>query len=161
MAVTALLSTQLANAAAVPNVKNETNVEKGKIHVCYFSFTQVGAGDTLSTAELVKLPAGRVRVLRSGFHIANSAFGASRTLDIGTRAYTKFDGTTQAEAGQAFKAALDVSSAAINTLPAAAGADPTLYLESATGVTLFAKLAAGATIPDAATLIGYVTYVTD
>lgn len=160
MAITAQKSVQMTNPTLLPNVQNETNVSTGKFRIKYFDFTQVGAGDIGSTVELVQLPYGRVRILRDMCRVSSSVFGAARTLDVGLKAYTKFDGTAQAAAASALKAAADVSAAATNTLAAAAGADPTLYIESNAGVVVQATVAGG-TIPDGATLKGYIVYVTD
>jgi hypothetical protein len=161
MAVTTEKSVQLGNADLLPDVKNQTNVSRGKKRVEYFSFTQgAAAGDANSLADLVKLPAGRVRVLLTECYVAGSAFGASRTLDIGYTAYRDFSGETVAADVDALLDGRDVAAATGAVIAVAAGADPTLYLESAEGVLIQAKCLGG-TLPAGATLKGYVTYVTD
>ena len=160
MAVTVEKSTQLtAELAGNIGAINELGA---KFRIKRFNFTQgAAAGDATSSAELVQLPAGRVRVYPKLSVLSNSAFGASRVLDVGYKAYTS-------EAGAAVTADLDfidndidVSSAASAALGTdIAAADKTAYFASATGVTLVATVAGG-TIPVAATLDGYVVYSID
>lgn len=115
-----------------------------------FSFTQgAAAGDANSTMGLCMLPPGRVKVL--GIYLANSAFGASRVLDVGTEAYTSLAGATVAAAASTFWNDLDV---------AASGGRYVEFnqdYDSKAGVVL-TSLVTGGTIPAAATLSGYVLY---
>lgn len=157
MAVTTQKSDQITATETLPIVNAEQADVGGKVRTRRFTFTQSGAGDATSTVELCKLPAGRIRILLSTSIIANSAFGSSRVLDIGYRAHTNIDGTAVVESATAIKDDLSVASAATNTMAATAGAEPTLSLNSRSGVTLFATVAGG-TIPDGATLKGYVQF---
>lgn len=157
MAVTTQKSDQITALTTYPIVNAEQADVGGKVRTRRFTHTQSGAGDATSTVELVQLPAGRVRVLLDQSVIANSAFGASRVLDIGYAAYTDFSGTTVAASANGIKNDLDVSAAATNTMAGAAGAEPTLAFNSKTGVTLYCTVAGG-TIPDGATLKGYVQF---
>lgn len=130
----------------------------GKIRISYFEFTQgVAAGDILSTAELCRLPMGRIRVLPQNSRIAWSAFGSSRVLDVGFRAYTTEGNAAVAEQGNALANDIDVSSAGAG---AAIGALLKWDIFSTKGVTVFAQVAGG-TIPAAATIKGYITYVAE
>ena len=109
------------------------------------------AGDATSAQRLVKLPAGTLKIV--GIYLANSAFGASRTLDVGYEAYKALsDGSTVAASTQEFWATLDVATAGgrfvwFNT-----------PLDNRSGVTI-ASAVAGGTIPANATLKGYVLHV--
>lgn len=161
MALTAEKSTQLANGDLLPDVKNQTSASRGKQRIEYFSFTQgAAAGDANSTADLVELPAGRKRILLSESFLSVSALGAARTMDIGYTAYRDFSGTTVAASEAALLAARDVSAATGALLTPAAGADPTVLIESANVVLIQAKVEAG-TLPAGATIRGYITYITD
>lgn len=157
MATTAQKSTQLANSDAVPQVRNENVDVLGKLRVAYFDFTQDGAGDANSTVDLVKLPAGRVRVFPELSHIGFSAFGASRVLDIGYLGYEDWKGVDQDADPDYFATDIDVSSAGTAKLSEASGAATTKLFRSRQGVTVQATVAGG-TIPDAATLTGFVVF---
>ncbi|WP_414464361.1 hypothetical protein [Hyphomicrobium sp. DY-1] len=161
MAVTNQLSTQKANAAASPKVMNPAGDEGGKLRIARFNFVQAGAGDATSTVDLVDLPRGRVNIVTALSKVAWSAFGSARTLDIGLRAYTKIDNSVNAEAPAELDDDIDVSSAGT----AAPGSDLSSKdkirtVTSQQGVTVFASVAGG-TIPDGATLDGYIVYTTD
>lgn len=131
----------------------------GKLRIAHFTLTQTVAGDATSVQSLVKLPAGRVRILLDKSVIANSAFGTSRVLDIGYAAYTAKDGTETVADPDAFKNDLDVASAAAAaSLAQAAGADPTVLFETRDGLVIQSTVSGG-TIPANATLKGYIVYV--
>jgi hypothetical protein len=158
MAVVNAVSDQLTQLAASPKVPLYNDVQSGKLRFAYFTLTQVGAGDAASVQALCKLPAGRIRILRDLCKINTSAFGASRTLAVGHTGYTGLDGTVVAAAPSFLASAIDVSAAANNTLAGAAASDPTLAIDSRSGVTFQSAVAAG-TIPDAATIKGYIAYI--
>lgn len=131
----------------------------GKLRIAYFEFTQgVAAGDAASTAELCRLPMGRIRIIPQLSRIAFSAFGASRVLDVGFRAYTTEGNAAVAEAANALANDIDVSSADADGVPIGALLKWDLF--STKGVTVFAQVAGG-TIPAAATLKGYIIYVAE
>jgi hypothetical protein len=131
--------------------------DQGKVHAAYFKHTQAGAGDATSTVNLCYLPAGRKRVLGRGGSIDFSAFGASRLLKVGYPAHTKIDGTAVNASDNAFIAALDVSTAGNATFGQAA-AGRHLLLDSKEPL-LIQATCTGGTIPDLATLEGYILYV--
>lgn len=100
--------------------------------------------------EMFRLPPGRIRILPWLCRISTSAWGSSRTLSLGHRAYpTRPPGETlEAEAGTAFLNALDVSSA---VAAAAFGTTMKYDIYSRTEVSVFATIGGG-TMPVAATL---------
>lgn len=153
MGVTVQNSTQYGNGLAVPPVMNSVSDEGGRVRVLAFNFAQSGAGDVNSYVNLCKLPAGRIRVLR--YVLKCSAFGAARVLDVGVGAYINASKTTVAEAIEAIAKDLDVSAVALKE---AAVAD--LVIDSRQGALVRGKIA-GDTIPDGATLDGYILYVND
>jgi hypothetical protein len=158
-AVTEESSTQYANQVASPPMKNPCYDEYAKKRLFYFCFTQGdAAGDAGSLADLVKLPAGRFRLLKTDSVLVCSAFGAGRTLDIGYSAHTRTDGSAVEASTDAILDGADVSAAAKIICGAgnnALGTDPTILIDSREGVTIQAKVNVD-TIPAGATLKGYI-----
>lgn len=162
MATTAQKSDQLTNRDATPMVQNLGTDLGGKLRFMNFTFTQSGAGDAGSTVDLFKLPAGRHRILLASSRVAYSAWGASRTLDIGHTAYTDLDGDAVTADPDALTGTgpEDVSSAGVMTPSNAANSVDSVLIESKEEV-LIQGVVAGGTIPDGATLAGYFVYVTE
>lgn len=160
MTVTTQKSDQLALGDLTPDEKINASEFTGKARIAYVSFTQVGVGDVGSTIDLCKLPAGRVRVLGSASFLSTSAQSTARTLSVGNAAYTGIDGVAVAASVNSVKAAYSTASAALTRLDPAAGADPSVLFISKDGVTL-QGVVAGDTIPDGATVKGWIAYVTD
>lgn len=139
------------------------------LEVMPFSFTQSGAGAIGSTATLITLQKGRYRIFPNMSRMYHSAFGASRTLNVGISAYTAEDGSTVAIAASRFDSAVNVASASANTgivlgtnLAAAdtAGIDVNVGGTSNTdGLGIIATVA-GDTIPDGAVLRGFIVVAT-
>jgi hypothetical protein len=162
MAVTAQKSTQVGKMEATPLTALKPDELHGRLRIAYFNFTQDGAGDANSTVDLVKLPPN-ARLLKSSSVLTHSAFGASRTLDIGYTAYNTQAGTAVVAAIDVIMDGLDVSAAGANvTLGVGTNADniPTIDLNNRDFVVLQAKVLGG-TIPNGATLEGYIPYVVD
>ena len=157
MATTAQSSVQVSNADAVPVVRNHAVDISGKLRVAYFNSVQSGAGDAGSTVELARLPKGRIRIFHDLSRIAFSAFGASRTLNVGLEAYTDIAGDAVAADASALASAVDVSSAGTAKLSEADDIAQNTLVISQGGVSVNATVAGG-TIPDAATLDGWIVY---
>lgn len=158
MAVTTEKSIQVSNATATPPVKDPAYNAGGDVKVMYFTFKQgSAAGDVNSTADLLNMPPGKYRILLDQSNVTTSAFGASRTLDVGYSAYTNYDGTAVAAKEDAFVSAADVSTATTTALSVAlaAGANRTYLVDSKEGFILRAKCEGG-TLPAGATITGYV-----
>jgi len=146
-------STQYGNTVAVPPVMNAVNAEHGRVRVAAFDYTQAAQGSAGDDVNLVKLPAGSIRVL--SVYVAFSAFGASRTLDLGYGAIVELsDGTTTAADPDGISANTDISGAGAVTSTA------NKTISSTEGVIVSAQVNDG-TLPAAATLNGYVLYVVD
>jgi hypothetical protein len=164
MAVTTQQSTQTANAAAGVYGTSFLNPaeDSAKVRVKRFDFTQSGVGDIGSTIDLVRLPPGKLRLLGDLSICAVSALGSSRTLAIGWTAYTGSDGVAVNASAAGLNAATSVASAAVLQVGTAAvlGGDQTKLFDSAGGVLIQAVLAGG-TIPDGATITGYVAFAKD
>ncbi len=161
-------STQIENLEAQPPIGIPTTDWKGVKRIMRFTFTQGGTtGPVGSTAELVRLPAGNVRVLLEECYMHRTAFGTSGSLDIGWQAYSRPDGFAVDPDADAFVDGLNVVSAGDGlwgASPQGSGtvvdADKSFLIESKSGVTVQATVAGGS-IPAGAKLTGYVTYVQD
>jgi len=160
MAVTTQKSAEVTNITASPPTMLDTTSLHGRLRVAYFKHTQDGAGDANSTADLVKLPAGKGRILIRSSWLAGSAFGSSRTLDIGYVAHTDNSGDAVAVDIDALLDNLDISSATGAMLGVGTGAADTYLYDSNAALTIQAKCLNG-TFPDSATLEGYIVYVLD
>lgn len=158
MAVVAFTSEQLAPEGLY--AKRLYPIEdhgKLRFQYAYFKNLSGAAGDATSTVELVKLPPGRVRLVPHLARLRSSAFGASRVLKIGHRAYSKGSMSDLiAEDDDAFSSALDISAAAAvaNSL----GTQLKYDLYSVAGITVFATVTGG-TIPTDAELEMWFPYV--
>ena len=160
MAVTTQKSTQVTNMDATPPTIMDTTSLHGRMRVAYFLHTQDGAGDATSTVDLVKLPAGKGRILVRSSFLAASAFGSSRTLDIGYVAHTDTNGDAVAVDVDAVLDGLDVSGAT-NAMLGTGTATVDTYLYDSNAPLTIQAVVAGGTIPTAATLEGYIVYVLD
>lgn len=153
------LSTELTNEAASIPTLNPVH-KSTKLHFKYFTHTSVG-GAASDTIEFVKLPAGDVRVFKTLSTVNCSAFGASRVLAVGLRAYTKYtDNSSIAETTDTIASALDISAIATKTMGNAGNAltsDPTVLAQGKDRVTVFGTVTGG-TIPASAVLSGFIVY---
>lgn len=160
MAVTTQNSTQYARTVATPPTHNSTHEWHGRVRSMFFEHTQSGAGDAGSIVRAVRLPAGSVRLILPLSRIAFSAFGAARTLDIGWEAYTDDNGDAVAADPNGLDDGVDVSSAGSINPGGTVGTHETYLFQSQDGVVITLQTNDG-TIPDAATLDGYLIYVQD
>lgn len=87
--------------------------DHGKLRFAYGKVTADGALAADGTLALASLPSGRKRILPHLSRITTSAFGAGRTLDVGTAAYMSRPAGSDPEAADpdAFVDGLDVSAA--------------------------------------------------
>ena len=161
MAVTQQKSTQIQNLEAQPPVGIPTTDWKGVLRVARFSFAQAGeAGDAGSLAELVKLPAGNIRVLLSESFIAFSAMGASRTMDLGWLAYQTPEGVAQAADPNGLDDGVSVVNAGTVVPGGTVQGDETFLFQSKAGVTLTAQINDG-NVGIGETIDGYFVYIQD
>lgn len=135
MTVQAFISTQLTDGYI-----RTPREDAGKFRIEYFDFIAAVDGDATSTIDLVKLPAGPIRIIPYLSRITCVALSTSRTLSIGTRAYTtKADGTQNAEEATSLLNALDVSGAVNQALSTVLKYD----MYSLKGLRLFATIGGG------------------
>ncbi len=125
--------------------------DHGKLRFQYGSVAALAVAYAQNdTIDLFKLPPGRKRVLPWLSRITTTAYGSSRTLSIGHRAYRSRPpgNTDEAENATAFVSAMDVSGA----VNAAAFSTVMKYdMYSVNEVTVFATIGGG-TMPISATL---------
>jgi hypothetical protein len=145
-------STQYANTQATPRVMNATHEDRGRVRVKAFDFTQSGAGTAGDQALLAQIEAGAVRILAAT--VTNSALGSARTMDLGHLGAADANGTAIAADPDAFSADTAVATAGTNTIQINS------QITTKDGFVFAAQINDG-TIPDAATLSGYVLYVID
>ena len=160
MAVTTQQSAQLALINGDPRRPNPVHDWAGRLRLALFDFTQTGAGDAGSIAELVKLPAGHVRLILPLSRIGFSAMGASRTLHVGWAAHADHEGTPVAADPDGLDAAVDVSAAGSVNPSGTVGGGETMLFAAQEGLVITAQVNGG-TIPNGATLKGYFVYVVD
>lgn len=158
-------STQVTNAEASVPVNSEPNETHGRHRIAYFEFTAAATVATSDIIQLVYLPAGRVRILKSlSYVLSGTGFDATSDLDIGVAAHTDQDGSTAVTVTT--DDLLDGGDVATADTPIQLGtgtnADDSLtrLLNSFDRVIVQGTvLTAGATAAD--TLEGYITYVND
>ena len=167
MAVTTQETTQYANIfTTTPAVNNETSDWKGRVRGMYFEHTQSGAGDSGSSVALVKLPAGRVRLLLPSSWLYVNWTTASATLDLGFDAYTDLDGSAVTADPDGLIDGISVDSADVigfeelTTLAGLAATGYTKVFESKDGVVIRATSASTA-IADTDTIAGCLFYLHD
>ena len=162
MAVTTEYTDQYTESyVTIPAKVPETHEWMGRFRIGFFTFTQgSSAGDAGSYAYLIKLPAGKVRLMLSMSRVHSSALGSSRTMDLGWTAYTDDDGDAVAADPNGLDDGVDVSSAVAFAPAGTVGTHETKLFESKEGVVLTAQVNDG-TLPAAATIGGHFVYVID
>jgi hypothetical protein len=145
-------STQYGNTQATPREMNHPHEDRGRVRVKAFDFTQNGAGTAGDEALLCMMDAGKIRILSAT--VVNSALGASRTMDLGHQGYNPLTGAAVAADPDAFSADTAVATAGNNTIVI------NTVFEDMYNWFICAKINDG-TIPDQATLNGYILYVVD
>ena len=156
-------SEQVTKLDAVPAEVLNVDESHGKVRICRFDYSQVAEGAIGTVIELVKLPAGRVRVLGRESSLYRSALGAGVILDVGWKAYTDFAGDAVAADADGLDDGLDVAAAGVSRLCSVAAvlAEAESYVfESQEGVVINVTIGV-AVIPAAGKLKGYIAYVLD
>lgn len=168
MAVTHQESVQYENVATdLPREMNPVSSWGGKVQIAYFQHDQSGAGEVTSDVALVKLPAGRVRVLLPLSSAYINWTTGSATLDLGWDAYTGLDGVAVAADPDGLIDGLDVDAVGQFNLGTYAGLPAAI--KALGGTKEFASkdgLVLRATSQDQALasgddLVGFIAYVCD
>lgn len=129
----------------------------GKLRLIHFEIIPGVAGDAGSTAQLLRLPHGRIRLIPNLSRFWHDAFGASRVLNIGHAAYQKEGGVDEALSANAFVAANDVSLAGTAKV---LGTTRKYDMFSRKGIVVTAQCTGG-TWPSGCKLNGYLAVVTE
>jgi hypothetical protein len=145
-------STEYAKQIAVPPVPLDPTEDRGRIRLEHFTLTGIVSATIGDLLNLVKLPAGKVRILRSS--IKHGAWAASSTLAIGNLAATNSDKTTLAASANSILAATAMNNT--TDIDVLAG----VTFDTTTGVVLQGTVgtAAGGTLP---ATVGWIEYVQD
>lgn len=155
MAVTAIQANHLIDGA-----RAQPADDGGKLRTITATIAQgAAAGDAGSTWDIAKLPPGKIKVLPHLCRYRVDALGASRTMNVGNRAYMSRGDqamTNEAVQDNAYINALDVSGATNANFPVTAGM--TWDMWSTQGVMVFATINGG-TIPAGATAEFIIVYV--
>lgn len=167
MAITHDNSVELDNVITdLPHEMNPVSAWGGKLQFAAFTHDQSGTGDAGSDVGLVKLPAGRVRVILPLSQAYVNWTTGSATLDLGWDAYDGLDGVEVVADPDGLADGIDVESAgyfnfgAFATQPAAMKALGGMKVfTSKEGVTLRATSPTAMVSGD--DLVGYVVYVCD
>lgn len=156
-------SEQVTKLNAVPAVPLNVDESHGKIRICQFDYEQVAEGAIATIIELVKLPAGRIRVLGRESNLYHSALGTGVTLDVGWAAHVDFAGEIIAADPDGFDDGLDVAAAGRSRLGSVAAvlaeAEAKVF-ESQEGIVITTTIGV-AVIPAGGKLKGYIAYVLD
>jgi hypothetical protein len=144
---------------------NPVSTWGSKLQVMFFNHVQSEAGDATSTVNLVKLPAGRVRLITGLSRAYVNWTTASATLDLGWRAYTGLDGVAVAESLAGIISALDVDTVGYQSLESdvtalLASLGGTKEFTSTSGVIICAHTPTAA-IGSGDTIAGYLVYACD
>lgn len=150
-------STQLlSNSSDRPRTRPTS--DHGKVRIQYFDVEVTTQGDADSEIDLFDLPSGAVRILPSMSRIENSAFGASRTLDIGHRLYRTASSYSVEPEAENFTAFAENINVAVAAKDVAISDDLKFDVYSKGAIRVSARVQGG-TVPVGATLSGYFAYV--
>lgn len=138
MAAVNLKSVQLS-----PDARGDVRDNTGKVRILrgYYKNEDTSAHDANSTIDLIRLPYGSVRLLPHLCRLTTTAFGASRTLDLGYRQYQDkmVDGKVDEDL-DAFISAKAINSAVSNEVWSSV---MKYDIHSTAGVTLAAQIKGG------------------
>lgn len=140
-----------------PGVRQFPVDDYGKLRLMHFSVVPAVIGDAGSTAKLLQLPHGRIRIIPNLSRFWNGVFGAARVLNIGHAAYQKEGGVDEAAVANAFVAANDVSAAGAAKV---LGTTRKFDMFSRRGITVTAQVTGG-TWPIGIVVEGYLAVVTE
>jgi hypothetical protein len=146
-------SVEHAQQIANPPVLLDTTQDRGRIRIGHFDITGIVSAASSDDFNLLRLPAGRIRILRCS--CKHGAWAASSTLSFGHRGFIRTsDKATVAAAATAFTAAIAMP----NTTDIDLLSD--VVIDSTQGFTLvgFVGGAAGGTLP---ATTGFIEYVID
>jgi len=151
----------MTNMLAVPAVPLAPIDHHGKIRIARFDYAQVAEGAIGTIIELVKLPAGRVRLLGRESALYHNLVTATVDLDIGWAAHVDFNGAAVVADPDGLDADIDCETAGIitvGTVAAVLAECQSKVFESQEGVVINATVQTAVTAA-ADTLKGHIAYV--
>lgn len=134
---------------------------RGRVRCAYFTHNQDGAGDATSSVALVKLPAGRVRLLASQSKAYVNWTTGSATLDLGWDAYTESDGTAVVADPNGLMDGLDVDTVGYQTFGSDLTSTGGTYLFDSRGGVVIRATSEDQALVDDDDLVGFFLYVID
>jgi len=155
-------STQLTNIRATPPVALAVSDHSGKLRIAYFDYTQAAGGTANDIIHLVRLPAGRVRIIGGLSQIYHNLTTASATIDIGWAAHTDLDGVAVAADVDGLDDGISTEAAgtiAVGTVAAVAALGGNKLLNSQEGIDITLKCIKLPAASD--TVAGHIAYVMD
>lgn len=156
-------STQIANINAVPSVALSPTEHHGRIRIAFFDWLNGAvAGDAGGVIDIIKLPAGKVRLLGRLSSIYHNMTTGSNTIDIGWKAYTDINGDAVAADPDGLDDDIAVETAGtinIGTVAAVLATCGQKLFESQEGVIL--TITSVGIVAAADVLQGHVAYVLD
>ena len=156
-------SEQITKLDAVPAEVLPVDEHHGKLRYARFDYDQVAEGAIGTVVELVKLPAGRVRVLGRESSMYHNLTTATVDLDVGWAAHVDFAGDAVAADPDGLDNDIDCETAGVirlGTVAAVLAECQSKVFESQEGVTITATVKT-AVIAAADTLKGYIAYILD
>lgn len=156
-------STQYGNMIATPKVALAPIDQHGRVRIAFFDWANgLVAGDAGGVISIVKLPAGRVRLLGRLSSIYHNMTTGGNTIDIGWAAYTGLDGVDVDADPDGLDDGIDVETAGtinIGTVAAVLAECGTYLFESQEGVVLTVTSVGIVAASDV--LQGHIAYVLD
>lgn len=156
-------SEQVAKLDAVPSEALNVDESHGKIRICRFDYDQVANGAENDIIQLVKLPAGRIRVLGSESFLYHSfaAGNIGLSLGVGWAAYKDFAGDAVAADEGGLDDAINCDPAGSVTIGSEVLAEgQSKVFESQEGVVITATVKV-AIVTAGDSLKGHIAYVLD
>lgn len=156
-------SEQVTKLDAVPAEVLPVDESHGKVRIAVFEYDQVAEGADGTLIQLVKLPAGRVRLLGKESALYHNLTTATVDLDVGWAAHVDFAGDAVAADPNGLDADVDCETAGVirlGTVAAILAECQSKVFESQEGVIITATNKA-AVIAANDTLNGYIAYVLD
>ena len=156
-------SEQVTKLNTVPADMINVDELHGKVRIAKFDYAQVAEGAADSIIQLVKLPAGRIRLLGKESALYHNLTTGAVDLDIGWAAYTNFSGTAVVADADGLDDNVDCETAGIiriGTVAAVLAVCGNKVFESQEGVIITATIKT-AVIAATDVLRGYIAYVLD
>lgn len=154
-------SDQIADIDAVPSVRLNPTELHGRVRIAWFDWINgLVAGDAGGVIELVRLPAGRVRILGKLSEFYSQSTTGSQVYNIGWAAHRDLDDVVVVADPNGLNAATDVDTVgAFNFCIVQVATGSTKVLESNGGIVI--TLTASQILAASEGIYGWIAYVLD